>query len=81
MAKRKTTKAIAKRTVADAYAAVLADVVDLLEQVPADGGAGGECRHDDDVLARRRRIVEGEQSGAGRAGYADQLLATALPTT
>jgi predicted nuclease of restriction endonuclease-like (RecB) superfamily len=70
----KKTKAIAKRTAVDEYAAVLADVVELLEQSRRTATRVVNAVMTTTYWHVGRRIVEGEQGGTERADYAERLL-------
>ena len=74
MAKSKPTKAIAKRTETDDYAAVLADVVGLLDQARRASARVVNAVMTTTYWHVGRRIVEGEQGGSTRAEYAKELL-------
>ncbi len=70
----KKTKAIAKRTALDEYAAVLADVVDLLEQSRRTAARAVNAVMTTTYWHVGRRIVEAEQAGEKRADYGDILV-------
>ena len=67
-------KAIAKRTEADEYAAVLADVIGLLEQARRASARAVNAIMTTTYWHVGRRIVEGEQRGGARAGYGTALI-------
>jgi len=71
----KPTKAVvAKRAAADEYGSVLADVVGLLEEARRASARAVNAVMTTTYWHVGRRIVEGEQGGAERADYAEQLL-------
>ena len=70
----KPTKAIAKRTETDEYAAVLADVVELLDQARRASARAVNAVMTTTYWHVGRRIVEAEQGGNERADYGKVLV-------